>query len=285
MPLIDVLQFVLNHPLNRNRRIRALLDFLKWQVGSRLLPGSVLHDWIGGARFLVRRGQTGLTGNIYTGLHEFNEMGFVLHFLRPDDLFVDIGANVGSYSLLACAAAGARGIAIEPVPATHQKLLENARINHLDARLECLNLGLSDAEGEIHFTADNDTTNHALAPGEQCEHSVLVRTTTLDRILSSQDESRVIAGAEATLAKPGLRAAIIEINASAQLYGAEEGVVPQRMREAGFRMFLYDPLTRTLAPTDRPNPRTGNALFVRDEDYVRQRLQDARRFTVCGLTL
>jgi hypothetical protein len=49
-------------------------------------------------------GMTGATGNLYVGLHEFEEMAFLLHFLRPGDLFADVGANVGSYTILAAVA-------------------------------------------------------------------------------------------------------------------------------------------------------------------------------------
>ncbi len=61
----------------------------------------VIVHWIGGTRLAARRGMTGLTGNIYAGLHEFADMAFLLHFLRPSDLFADVGANVGSYTILA----------------------------------------------------------------------------------------------------------------------------------------------------------------------------------------
>ena len=44
---------------------------------------------------------TGATGNIYCGLHEFIELTFLLHLLRPNDLSLNIGANVGSYIILA----------------------------------------------------------------------------------------------------------------------------------------------------------------------------------------
>jgi hypothetical protein len=42
-----------------------------------------------------------MSGNIYAGLHEFGDMAFVLHFLRAGDLFADVGANIGSYTVLA----------------------------------------------------------------------------------------------------------------------------------------------------------------------------------------
>jgi len=68
----------------------------------------MLHEWINGSRFLVKNGEPGLTGNIYTGVHEFSEMGYLPHILRPEDMFFDIGANVGSYMILASSAVGAR---------------------------------------------------------------------------------------------------------------------------------------------------------------------------------
>lgn len=107
MSLLTIIKFITHHPLNRGHKLRAIIRFVKWQIGSRLVNGSIVYDWVNGAKFLVKTGETGLTGNIYTGLHEFQDMGFLLHFLRPEDLFVDIGANVGSYTILACAAVGA----------------------------------------------------------------------------------------------------------------------------------------------------------------------------------
>ena len=108
MSFFNTLKFITSHPLNRGRKLMSLLQFAKWQVGSRIVPGAVVFDWVNGSKFLVKPGETGLTGNIYTGLHEFADMAFLLHVLREDDLFIDVGANVGSYSILACAAIGAR---------------------------------------------------------------------------------------------------------------------------------------------------------------------------------
>jgi hypothetical protein len=41
------------------------------------------------------------------GLTEFEDMGFALHLLTDEDLFGDIGANVGFYSVLASGVRGA----------------------------------------------------------------------------------------------------------------------------------------------------------------------------------
>src|SRR5579863_564889 len=101
MALIPTLISIANHPLNRRRKTKALLNFLKWQLGTRLVSGSVIIEWVCGTRFIARRGDVGITQNVYCGLHDFSEMAYVLHVLRSSDLFVDIGANLGSYTILA----------------------------------------------------------------------------------------------------------------------------------------------------------------------------------------
>ena len=73
--------FLATHPLTRRRRLSATARVLRWQIASRI-HDEVIVDWIGGTRFAARRGMTGVTGNIYAGLHEFADMAFVLHFLR-----------------------------------------------------------------------------------------------------------------------------------------------------------------------------------------------------------
>ena len=80
---------------------------------------------------------TGATGNWYCGLHEHDDMGFALHFLRATDCLFDIGANVGSYTVLAAGGAGARVVAVEPIPSTFRALRANVRLNDLDDRVTC----------------------------------------------------------------------------------------------------------------------------------------------------
>jgi hypothetical protein len=81
-------------------------------------------------------GMTGATGNIYTGLHEFTDMAFCLHLLRVGDLFVDVGANIGSYTVLSSKVVGANSLAIEPVPTTYKRLRRNININDISSLVD-----------------------------------------------------------------------------------------------------------------------------------------------------
>lgn len=293
MSVLNLIKFITNHPLNDEHKLSAIIRFAKWQIGSRLVPGAIVYDWINGSKFLVKTGETGLTGNIYTGLHEFPDMGFLLHFLRAEDLFVDIGANVGSYTILACSAIGARGVAFEPVPSTYRRLVENMRLNHLEEKVKCINKGVGAQQGTIDFTSDNDTTNHALASGEQCDNKVTVEVTQLDTALDGENpslikidvegyETPVLEGAQETLRKQTLNAVIMELNGSGGRYGFDESKILELMLGNGFRTYSYDPFNRKLINLDGKNLNSGNTLFIRDKSVVEYRLRTASQVTVNG---
>src|ERR1700691_5417356 len=132
---LRTLRFIACHPLNRRAPLRAIGRFVAWQVVTRLQRGAFVVPYVADTRLLVTRGMTGATGNVYCGLHEFEDMAFVLHALRAEDLFVDVCANVGSYTVLAAGAVGARCIAFEPAPRAYRGLLDNLRLNDLMARV------------------------------------------------------------------------------------------------------------------------------------------------------
>src|SRR4051794_13217694 len=100
IPAIDIVRFISSNLLTRGARFKALARVAGWQISGRL-QAEIIVPWIANQKLAVKRGMTGATGNIYTGLHEFPDMMFLLHFLRPGDLFLDIGANVGTYTVLA----------------------------------------------------------------------------------------------------------------------------------------------------------------------------------------
>jgi FkbM family methyltransferase len=269
------------HPLTEGRLLGASLRYLRWQVASRLRR-EIEVDWIDGAKLVVRSGMTGATGNIYCGLHEFADMGFVLHFLQPGDLFVDAGANVGSYTVLASRVCGARTLAIEPVAATVAALRRNVAANRIEplVRVESVVLGAS--EGSVGFTIDADTTNAVAGPGCASAAATLPMRP-LDALLAGETpallkldvegyEAEVLSGARRTLADPGLLAVEAETT---------DRDVERLLAGAGFARWHYDPLTRHL--DRKPNgPAASNALFLRDVEACRARLRAAPRRTILG---
>ena len=114
---------------------------------------------------------TGATGNIHTGLHEFADMAFTLHFLRHTDLFLDVGANVGTYTLIASGVRKARTIAFEPDPQSMTSLRRNIDLNGLNGRVVLEQAAVGTEEGEVEFTIGQDTANHVTTESYQRKES------------------------------------------------------------------------------------------------------------------
>lgn len=261
---------------------------VRWQLASRLAPGPIAVEFVNGSRLLVGKGMAGATGNIYVGLHEYPDMAFCLHALRPGELFVDIGANVGSYTVLA-SAVGANVICVEPVPRTFQALVDNLRLNDLLGTVVAVNAAVGKEAGTLSFTSGLDSCNHVSLAGDADVIEVPVQT--LDLLCEKRVpavvkmdvegyEPAVIQGGLETLARTG--AVIAEISGHSTRYGASDQKVLTSLLDLGFVPCTYTPESRTLAVISGPSGR-GNTVFVRDLDAMRARVNAAPTARIHGL--
>jgi FkbM family methyltransferase len=288
-----MIRHLLAHPLNRHRPIAAVRDVVQWQIASRLAGGAIAVPFVEPTRLLVRRGMTGATGNIYSGLHEFEEMAFVLHFLAPGDLFLDVGANVGVYTVLAAGVCGAEVVAVEPVPSTRVSLHDNLRLNGLESRVRVVEAALGAHNGSVTISLDADTMNHVVT-GNGSHAAASVVLTTVDTLfakgrrpnLAKIDvegyELEVLIGAEQALADPDLRAVLVEANDCGQRYGQASDSLDEELARHGFAPRRYDPWSRTLTANGASTTQHGNRLYVRDEDFVATRVRSAVRRCIKG---
>lgn len=281
----NLLRYVWNHPLNAGARFAALGRVLRWQLASRLMPGLIALPYVEGSWLFAKRGLAGATGNWYCGLHEVHEMAFVLHLLRPEEHFVDVGANVGSYTVLAGRGVGARVTAVEPLPGTFAHLQRNVVLNGLGERVRCCQLGLSDAPGSLRFSSDLDTVNHVLTADEdlpgtdvpvmQLDELVGMDAPVLIKIDVEGHELAVLKGGSRTLGDSRLLAVIMETNGSGARYGVSDDALIDVMKANGFVPFGYDPFQRRLVEAVAAN---GNTVFVRNHVVVEARCQSARKY-------
>lgn len=102
----------------------------------------------------------------------------------PDDVVLDVGANVGLYSLFA-AARGATAIAVEPYPANLESLRVNLERNGLDATV--IEGAFTDAAGEAElFVAAEEAGagTHTFAPDQVSDVTVTVPTYAGDALIA-----------------------------------------------------------------------------------------------------
>lgn len=295
MGAMALYRFITEHPLSRGRKLRNLARVAAWQVRSRLRSEPYIFDYANGSRMFARRGMTGATGNLYVGLHEFEDMAFVLHYLRGGDQFVDIGANVGSYVILAASAIGSDVIAFEPSNEACAWIHRNIELNGVTARVEVHQKAVSSRSGSAQFTIGLDTVNHLVHDANPEESSEVVAVTTLDDVIGGRAvsmikmdvegfESEVLRGGAVSLSCPALRCVLMELNGSGAEYGYDEYKIVAEMMKLGFSPYRYDPFSRLLTARGA-SCENDNTLFVRDFPYVSQRVTQARAFLIHGWSI
>lgn len=181
-----------------------------WRIGASLLRRrsptlSVVVVEIGGARMRADL-RTPLGLSLYRYGFCPPEARLLSRLLRPGDVFVDGGANVGLFSLIAAVAVGPSGrvIACEPGPETMAELRANAKENRFAGTLDLHEVALSDRTGSARFTVFDMISSGlaSFAPEASGGRQVDVVLTTLDA-LTANLERRVavvkldIEGAEA----------------------------------------------------------------------------------------
>lgn len=273
------------HPLTHRHPFEAYERWMRWQIASRVSRMPIIAPFVDDTHIAIATEHRGMRGNIYVGLLEFEDMSFTAHFLRQDDLFGDVGSNIGAYTILAAGVRGARAIAVEPVPATVRALKRNIAINGIAGLVTVRECGVGEKCGVMHFSIDEDCMNHVVDGDEGVE----VPISTLDDIFHQDTpallkidvegfEAAVLSGAARLLADPKLEAMIIELNGLGARYGFDDRNTDGRIRDAGFQSCAYDPWTRTLSPA--PTSGTHNTLYVRDLGAAAWRLQNAKPIRV-----
>jgi len=276
--------------MNQNNKIGAVSRFIKWQLYNLMLPYPIVYPFTNRAKLLIQKGMTGVTLNLYCGLDEYEDMGFLLHFLRPADIFADIGSNVGSYTMLSSAHIGALTICMEPVPYTFSVLKQNIALNQIESKAVALNIGISAAKGTLKFTKSLGPMNHVAVANEKDTIDVLMDT--LDNVLENRTpclikidvegyEHEVINGSAELLSNPALKAIIIECGHGGR-YGFDDNLVLKKIEGYGFVRYRYDPKKRQLFEGERGE---SNLLYLREIGFVKERILTADKFTINNLTL
>jgi FkbM family methyltransferase len=145
-------------------------------IAGRLLPKApypILRGPLRGHWFILGAAAgDGGGASIHLGCLEPEQTRCALEVLRPGDVFFDVGANVGYYSMLAAMAVGAAGrvVAFEPVPRNVSFLDAHLRLNRIEnvtilpyacsdrSSLSTFNAGLNSAMGSLAGPWSEPTT-------------------------------------------------------------------------------------------------------------------------------
>ena len=126
----------------------------------------------------------------YGHYHERYEADLVQRLLSGDDVFWDVGANVGYFTLVAATALANRGqiVAFEPGKNAYARLTENISLNSYQ-NIQTFPVAVTDQEGEavLHLLGDiADSSASLYQAGDTQAGQEVCRTVALDHFLDSE---------------------------------------------------------------------------------------------------
>ncbi len=294
-----VLSLALDHPLNRGKAVRTLARVVGWQAWRHLVRKPITVAFWKGLRVRVYPDWPYSWTAIYFRLTEYDDMLFAVRYLRPGDPFIDVGANIGYYSLLASLVnEQAPVLALEPHPIASRRLQENASINSFgNIRVRAVAVGR--ISGTANLTSDLVEQNRISVGNENAVATVAVPVVTLDATLPQEGidpadvrlvkidtegfEVNVLAGAHDLLeARPG-PVWLVELAGLGNRYGQDDLAVRKIFGERGYKAFRYRADENRLVNSDENNAESGNVIFLRDPEAVSSHL-DLETFVAAGAT-
>ena len=280
MPSVaDLTRFIWNHPSNRGARVRALTKAFAWQIYKRTTGRPWDLNVRGTHRLRCYPDSTSASLMLYCNDRpDYDEMSFMEHYLRPGDRFLDVGANIGAYTIFAASLVGPTGgvDAFEPGGHALARLRENVALNHLP-NVVVHALAVSDAPGRVQFLSELDSANRIQTESDVSETASAAASIRLDEYLApgvdaprfalgkmdiEGAEPLAFRGAERMLGAGNPPVWLIELNGNLRAYGFDESGLQAWLGERGYAMALYDAERRALTYPESPWEGARNVLVV-----------------------
>lgn len=122
------------------------------------------------------------------------EVKFLDHALRPGDVFVDGGANLGIYTVLASSLVGPSGrvLSFEPGAVTYERLQRSIAVTPVK-NVTAFRSALSDTVGTANlFHTQGHVVSYSLAGEQEADvESEVVETLTIDEVIRREDIDRL----------------------------------------------------------------------------------------------
>jgi FkbM family methyltransferase len=214
-----------------------------------------------------------VSANLWFDAHDLTgDECFLASFLRPGQIVVDVGANVGTISIFSALQVGESGrvYALEAHPATARYLRANVRLNGLNPIVQVINCAVGDAVGELSFSDIRSDDQNCVANDSKA--GIRVEVNTLDSLIQEKSidllkidvegyELMVLRGATDVLSRT--RAVYFEAwDRHFNRYGYRFSAVWDFLYERGFR--VADWRTGASVPRGQTISQCVNLLAIRD---------------------
>jgi FkbM family methyltransferase len=278
----QTLRYIWTHPNCRGKQLQAIARFVGWQLYKRLTHRHLDVTLVSPIKLRCYPDSAAASAVLYCGLYDYDEMNFLLRYLRAEDSFLDLGANVGVYTLLAAAKIRSGKIySIEALPKNYDRLQENLNMNQLQ-QVQTYAVAIADRIGSVTLElAEGDCMPHIVQSATTTNNAIAVQSETLDNLFGSQPPANL------TLAKMDIEGAeLLALKGAISLLEQQrppvwivEIVYQNRefvnfWESYGYNLYRYNADTRQLSSVSLEQTHGKNVLAIANSalDFVRDRI-------------
>jgi FkbM family methyltransferase len=193
--------------------VRRLQSFVAGHASTAHVVRRLTEPMREGVHTIARGPAAGMRMNVagsrpsyLLGTAEPELVDFLVTNIGPGDVVIDLGANVGYFTLVAAALTGPTGrvIAVEPLPENLAALRRNVTLNEL-THVEVIDAAVSAREGTAALTVGGTNQSSSIVLEDRGSSAISVDTVTIDGLVE----------------RYGVRPALIKMD----IEGAEEDAV------------------------------------------------------------
>jgi len=120
------------------------------------------------------------------GIYEPSILDVIAKYLKKDDVFIDIGANIGQHSMFAASIVEKNGkvYSFEPIPRIYKQLLDSVHINKFNNIVNVYNLALGEKDNvQTLYISSKNIGGSSLIKTQGADEKIEVKMTKGDNIL------------------------------------------------------------------------------------------------------
>lgn len=261
------------HPANQGNRVRAVGRYVAWQLWQRTIARPWTLAVPGGLEVVCHPHDPVASAVIYSGgWPDHEEMRFMQDYLAAGDTMVDVGANIGLYTLSAASVPGVHVLCLEPGSTAFTRLMANISLNALHDRVTAHRLAAGRWDDVALLSTERGPMNSIVSAGAEPVEKITVAP--LDSLVAEEPvalvkidveghELEVLAGAVGLIAtrRPAL---IVEVN--------DQDGVEEFCSRFDYTSVAYRGESRTITPVPVSTRVGANAILVADFEAAAGRL-------------
>jgi FkbM family methyltransferase len=277
----------LNHPLNRSITHKNILKKLwRWYIINGISNKEVSIPFVNKTKLLLKRKVSGREYYFYT-LPEFHDMLLVARLMRGNSNLIDVGANIGSYSVIAASSyAESAIVAFEPSSQAFSLLSKNIANNNLEKQVTIHNLAVGDTNSTVSISkrrgaenqiinSKNNNTQWAVEKVPQITLDSCIKHVSKFSVLKIDVEGyehAVLLGANKLLRNENMQIVILETCGHSVHFEKNEDIIFKLLNNYGFTPYYYDAYSNKLTPQYGKSGRSTNTVFVKNLELIMSKI-------------